>query len=481
MSRILLVLGLLALNGCAYYNGMYNANRLAGRAEKAERDGRTFDANSFWGQVVVKADSVLARHPDSKWADDARLLRGKALARLDRCEAAIPELARAQQELTEPHLVEEAALELGHCRLRQGDATGAQMALAPLEDSPDSLRRARARALLGGARVAGGDYSAALPLLEAGSDSVAAGNRLVALAGARRLDEARGLADSLIAAGAGAAPWGAFLRELGRADQASATAYLDRVRTLPVDPGQLAEWMLQDAARRLATDRAGAVSRYQEAERLAPDTDAGIRARELRIRMALAAVPALDSLSGTIAELKGQADDIQMMTPADGLVQTAELIERTADSATRRPPRGDLMMFLAAELARDSLGAAGLAADLMGRVADGWPESPYAPKALLALMALDDGAADSARAELETLYGASPYVAAVQGLADSTYHTLEDSLGSFAMAWGAAARAQAAPGRSTVRPGDRRPLRPAPGDSTTPRREPRPRTGRLEL
>ena len=480
MTRLLLVLGLLALNGCAYYNGMYNANRLAGRAEKAERDGRTFDANSFWGQVVVKADSVLARHPDSKWADDARLLRGKALARLDRCEAAIPELARAQQELTEPHLVEEAALELGHCRLKQGDATGAQMALAPLQDSPDSLRRARARALLGGARVAGGDYSAALPLLEGGADSVAAGNRLVALAGAGRLDDAHALADSLIAAGAGTAPWGAFLRELGRADPASATAYLDRIRTLQVDPGQLADWMVQDAGRRLHSDRAGAVARYHEAERLAPDTDGGMRARELRIRLALAAVPTLDSLGPTISELEGEADDIPMITPADGLIQTAELIRRTADSATRRPPRGDMMLFLAAELARDSLGAADLAADLMRRLADGWRDSPYAPKALLALMRLDAGAADSARADLESVYGGSPYVAAVQGITDSTYHTLEDSLGSFATAWRAAASARPATGRSIVRPSDRRTLRPAAGDSAAPRREPRPRSGRLE-
>jgi hypothetical protein len=30
------------LGGCVYYNGMYNAKRLAGSARKAERDGRAF-------------------------------------------------------------------------------------------------------------------------------------------------------------------------------------------------------------------------------------------------------------------------------------------------------------------------------------------------------------------------------------------------------------------------------------------------------
>ncbi|MEE8268024.1 MAG: hypothetical protein V3R97_03855, partial [Gemmatimonadales bacterium] len=59
-----LVAGLLVLaTGCVYYNGMYNANRLANKAEKAERDGRSFDAQSYWAQAEVKADSVISRHP----------------------------------------------------------------------------------------------------------------------------------------------------------------------------------------------------------------------------------------------------------------------------------------------------------------------------------------------------------------------------------------------------------------------------------
>ena len=56
-----LVVGL--LSGCVYYNGMYNANRLARSARKAEREGRTFDANNLWGQVATKAESVVVRHP----------------------------------------------------------------------------------------------------------------------------------------------------------------------------------------------------------------------------------------------------------------------------------------------------------------------------------------------------------------------------------------------------------------------------------
>ena len=72
MRRALLAAALL-LAGCAY-NAMYHARRLSGDAEKAERDGRTIDANAFWGQVTVKAETQVARYPDSKYSTEARLL-----------------------------------------------------------------------------------------------------------------------------------------------------------------------------------------------------------------------------------------------------------------------------------------------------------------------------------------------------------------------------------------------------------------------
>ena len=481
MSRLLLVIGLLALNGCAYYNGMYNANRLAGRAEKAERDGRTFDANSYWGQVIVKADSVLARHPDSKWADDARLLRGRGLARLGRCEAAIPELTRAQLELVEPDLVEIARLELGRCRLATGDVAGAQSSLEPLQESTDPARRRAAQSALGRARIAAGDYAGALSLLATDIDSTVAGNRLVALAGAGRLDDAQALADTLIVARDITVPWGHFLRELGASDPASASAYLDRIAALPLDAGQLAAWLVDDANRRLAGDFDGAMERLADAARRGPDSEAGNRARELRVRLVLGRVAVLESLQPAIDTLRGAGDDVPIITPSDGLLQAADVIQRVADSATERPPHGDLMLFLAAELARDSLGASALAADLMRRVAADWPASPYAPKALLAVMALDQEAAAAARADLEDLYGASPYVLVAQGLSDSSYHVLEDSLGSYAVAWRAAVAGPVS-GRGVARPADRQPVRPTATslDAAPNRRQPRRGAGVVE-
>jgi len=82
------------LGGCVYYNGMYNTNRLAKAARKAERDGRVFEATNLWGQVITRAESLVVRHPRNKYADRADVLRGLALARLDQCPAAVAPLDR---------------------------------------------------------------------------------------------------------------------------------------------------------------------------------------------------------------------------------------------------------------------------------------------------------------------------------------------------------------------------------------------------
>ena len=81
-SGMALVAGAWLLGGCVYYNGMYNTNRLAKSAWKAERDGRVFEASNLWGQVITRADSLVMRHPRSKYAAEANVLRGLALARL---------------------------------------------------------------------------------------------------------------------------------------------------------------------------------------------------------------------------------------------------------------------------------------------------------------------------------------------------------------------------------------------------------------
>jgi hypothetical protein len=158
---------------------------------------------------------------------------------------------------------------------------------------------------------------------------------------------------------------------------------------------------------------------------------------------------------------------------AGQLHATLVQIRDASDSSAARAATADLRLFLAAELARDTLKAPLLAASLFRRVADEWPDSPYAPKALLAVGMLEPAWADSARELLATRYAASPYVAYVQGNALPEYKALEDSLQAFALATQARER-QASPGQ----PGHpapvnrRRPVPETPGRPNRSRIEP---------
>jgi hypothetical protein len=84
--------------------------------------------------------------------------------------------------------------------------------------------------------------------------------------------------------------------------------------------------------------------------------------------------------------------------------------------------------FRAAEIARDSLHAGELATELFLEFARRAPQSVFAPKAIVAALALRPAVADSLVAVLESAYGASPYTRALRGEASATFAIIEDSL-----------------------------------------------------
>ena len=196
--RVALAAVLVLLGGCSYYNGMYNVDHLAGRARSAERQGRTFEAASLWGQVSVKAESALVHHPRSAWADRARLLQGTALARLRDCRGALIPL---QMVMVSPdaELAEDAAAVAGGCYATLGDPRSAASTFARLTSSHDSGRRNQSLFYHGQALRAGGDYATALVELEQSRHPRARGERAAALAGLGRSDEERGRRQRIVA------------------------------------------------------------------------------------------------------------------------------------------------------------------------------------------------------------------------------------------------------------------------------------------
>jgi hypothetical protein len=143
-----------------------------------------------------------------------------------------------------------------------------------------------------------------------------------------------------------------------------------------------------------------------------------------------------DSLSQIAATLGASNQSVskvaQIVEMANMSLQLRSLIEvQEGDWRLQNP---DLEMFLAAEALRDEVQAPMLAASLFEEVSLGFPESPVAPKALLAAAALNPDRSDRLLETVRRLYPSSPYVLVLRGLAHDAYAAIEDSLRSLILA-----------------------------------------------
>lgn len=455
----------LLLPGCVYYNGMYNAKRLAHDAWKAERDGRPFQAASLWGQVAVKAESVTVRHPSSRWADEAAVLRGIALARLRQCDEALGLLGRTPRSPPRSEVAEEAALALGRCHLQAGRPEAADFAFAQVLESRDPGRRAQAR--LEHARVlrSAGRYREAFTALQGIGTPAALDERIIALAGAGRRKEALVRADSAVRSADTTRTWDSLLVAVGREDPVAASRVLDLVLTRTrTTPPRRARWLLEDGVRLLPADTARARVRLRQslAAGRASGTAGEAEVQLLAMDLAAARVPA--DLRAVLPRLGRASRRFETRGGESASLAATVAAVLAADSTSPGAPQGELRLFLAAEMARDLVGAPKLAATLFRRAALGWPDSPYAAKALLAAGRVDPAWADTAQALLLDRYATSPYLAALRGEEAPEFHQLEDSLRTFASL--AAARPAARPATRPARSGagPRGGVRKAPGE-----------------
>lgn len=459
--HLLQILVLASLASCAYYNGLYNAKDLAHRAEKAERDGRPFDAQTYWGQAAVKAETVLAHHPNSRWTEEARWLDGKALERLGNCTAAMAPLQRTLREARDPARADDAALRLAACQEKLGDPDGAGLSVERLLDNADPAIRREARWRAGTTYRRTGRSAEAVRVLRSSGHPRARGELAAALADNGDASGAAALADSLLQEGDSLAPWGAIFRGVGRLDPVASSRLLDLALATGRFPrDSAATWLAADGARWLARDSARAFDRLAAAHHAAPEREAGLDAllTSFRLRLATSSDPAiLDTVGNGLDDIPVSAGSAYSRALAlDG---AATLARARFDSIAPSAPRGDLMGFLLGESLRDSLGAPRLAGIVWRRMIADHPTSPYVPKALLALAAVGAAPADSVRTVLDAQFAASPYVLALHGTADSAYRSLEDSLWQFGRSLSAPTRR----GRGTPprgRPSTGRPVSP---------------------
>jgi TolA-binding protein len=163
----------LALAGCVYFNTFYNAKKYYGEGEKLAarapaNAGLPAPARTAFEKAVEKSSQVLTSHPNSKYADDALLLLGKAHFRLGNYS----ESAGALQGLLESHpqsgLRREAAIWLVRAGRESGDAATAERVAGELLAEGDLSASDRVALQLERAKLAmqAGDHAAAVAIYE---------------------------------------------------------------------------------------------------------------------------------------------------------------------------------------------------------------------------------------------------------------------------------------------------------------------------
>jgi hypothetical protein len=479
-------------NGCAYYNAMWSAEKFAKEARRLEERGREPEARAQWALAAMKAESVMTRHPRSRWADDALVLRGEGLARAGTCDAAAAPIADALASVSDAPLRERAGLAAAQCALTTGKPAAAERALGEALASNDDRRRSRAEYLAGRVAASRLDYDAAVAHFRRSREPGALPARARAHLAAGRPEDAGAVLDTLAAGRFNAADWTDLLKELatsGAADAASGALdrMLARARVPAKDAAQL---LIDDGDRRLAGgDQGGAATRYRQAAAAAPAGDDGVaRVREQGILAARAT--SRSDLRPIVAEVTRVARAGEG-GGGSGVGEARRLLELLARVVSTPETPGAAFRF--AELARDSLGAPRLAGRLLLDLAAADTASLYAPKALVAALALLPDRRDSIVGVLDRAYASSPYTRALRGEASPAYAAAEDSLARelgvqvARVTPGRAARADALrltgprgpwlddpPSRGTPAAGDRtaRPARDRPG--TPPARPDRP-------
>lgn len=419
--------GAAILFGCAYYNGLYNANRLAGEARKAGRDGRTGEARSLWSRVVVKTDSVLARYPNSGYRDDALLLRGIALHEIGSCSQAVDPLREVVDSSPDPRLRSRAALTLARCHLALERPDSAVLVLSPLVEDPTAGLVDEAYWVRGTAFLAQEEYELALEDLTRTDEELAAFDRARVLSELDRGDEAVEALIPMVNGRYSEERWQVTLGRLGRLYPARASRLTDsvlargrltraeRARILIADGLRLsAHGMMEEAA-----------VRYEQAVAVAGDPVERYLARvyslmdRVRTTRDLGEVPLL--LEGLVAASSANARAAVAAGPA--VVVLGKLVGDSTESAW-----SDLDGFLLAEELRDSLAAYALAATQFQAVAEAYPNSILAPKALLAAAAIDPKHERVLLTRARAEYPNSPYILALTGEGDERFAILEDSL-----------------------------------------------------
>jgi len=404
--RPLVVLGLpLAFGACAYFNGVYNAKEADQQASRLLRNGRESEAAGSFAIAAAKAETVLVRHPKTRWRGEALYLAGRGFAYSNQCDRATGRLTEFLSLPGQPgERRDRAALALATCSYQKGKHTEALALLDPLTRNRKrdvatqaSLWAARSAIRLGNTAMAQ-QYLAAID----------AGVAQWELAAASIAEQEYPRAESLLALRARSGDYRDELRTAlgtlwaaGRQDQVETiVSRYDRAGGAPAEKAALhllvADFEIQARRDSLARLHLLAVPRATA------DT---VARREAASRLTLLRVRELSSLplvEDAIAKGAEVARGTALQTRLEDNLLLVKILERRRDIS-------GAALFLAAEVARDSLGSRGLAHALFKRIENETPTALLAPKALLAAAELMPDSAPAYHQRIRTRYATSPF------------------------------------------------------------------------
>lgn len=410
MRRALVLILLPITSACAYYNGLYNARGLVKRAESAARDGKDSAAVAAWREAAAKADTVVTRYPRSRWTDDALLVSGTSSALAGGCTHGLERLgewerhpgADAKQRVR-------VTIARGACLVRRGEFARALDSLGRVvADRDQTLSRIAAAWAARAALGAGRPDSVIALASRARSDALDAELASAALSSKRgslaerilrqRAGEWRSLAATHIPLEMLAQVNRVAAESIVRLAQGGRAPRLERAR-LSVIAGS---WSERDG------DVRSARLHYERALRMSSDT---ALVTEVATRLGLLDVRTagtLDQAQARLERARGKAIATAELARVDSALRLTTRLANADDTTAAS-------LFLAAEVARDAVGAVPLARALFLRAARQRPTSSLAPKALLAAAALAPDSAHVWRAQVLARYADSPYAHALEG------------------------------------------------------------------
>jgi outer membrane protein assembly factor BamD (BamD/ComL family) len=408
-TRRILVPAAFLVGGCGSVNTYYNAEQAFEEGERLSagaRDSLPAGARASFERAAEKSGIILARDPGSRFADDALLLLGKSLARLGRHQDAVSAFQRFVERFPDSDAAAEARLRMARSERLGGDAQTARVALAPLidagdgtlspevlyeramldlatgehekavavfrtllEESPEYAREHQVALAFAEAELAAGNYDAALDAYGAygvGTTDPVARRALSlrvarALALADRKEEALSTFDGILAD--------------GPSDTLAARIHLEKGEILSAagEGGRAGEEYAQVA--RLAAGTEVAAQATLQRGRLA--WEEGLRDEALEILLdAFLHAPTTAWADSARAEARAVARVIHYERLADGEEAVSSIGEPDLARSTA--------LYRLAEEVLLSEADPTAAAELFGRLAERYAESPWRPRALLA-------------------------------------------------------------------------------------------------